>query len=435
MNHKLNKITKATLAIILLFIMAVILSGCNTDISKPEVGKVSADEPLTEQVVNEDQDVSEETQANQDDNADKNAKPAEKTPAASKSNLSGMTVHFIEVGQADAALIQYDNYSILIDSGDWNGNETVAYLKKQGVEKLDLIVGSHPHSDHIGQFDKVMENFKVDEAWMTGGVATTQVFERVITAIETKNVGYEEPRTGDTYEMGDLKIDILSPKSITGNLNDDSIVMKLTYGDVSFLFTGDAEKPAEAKMVSSGSDLSATILKTGHHGSDTSTTQAFLDKVNPEVAIISVSEKSRYNHPNKTVLDRLNAFGLDLYATKTHGNIVINTDGKTYNISKDRDGTITAGDTGDKAPKKDPSETEDANVSKPVDKATPTEGCIDINKASDGELQGIKHIGPATSPKVVAERPFAEVGELTKVKGLGGKKVADIKAEGKACVK
>lgn len=408
-SQQASKIARSTMTVLAPIIMIAVLSACATnDVPDKDVPGVKVDQEA-------DGDVDE--------------------AVSDSKKLAGMQVDFIDVGQADAALIQYDEYTILIDSGDWNGNETVTYLKDKGVNKIDLMVGSHPHSDHIGQFDKVIENFEVGEVWMAGGIATTQVFERVMTAIDNKDIDYEEPRTGDHYEIGELVIDILSPESITGNLNDDSIVMKLTYGDVTFLFTGDAETPAEKKMVSSGKDLSSTILKAGHHGSDTSTTQAFLDKVDPEVVIISAAEKSRYNHPNKTVLDRLNAKDLKLYATKTHGNIVINTDGKTYEVSKDREGEVIAGDIGAKTPDKDPSETEDAETDKTQDKVEVSTGCIDINTASEDELATIKHIGPATATKVVAARPFTEVSELSKVSGLGSKKVADIEDEDLACMK
>lgn len=358
--------------------------------------------------------------------------------AKDSKSMSGMEVHFIDVGQADAALIQYDNYNILIDAGDWQGNEVVPYLKDKNVSKLDLLVGSHPHADHIGQFDKVFDEFDVEEVWMSGGTNTSQLFERVLTAIEASDAGYEEPRTGDTYAIGDLDIEILSPTSLTGDLNDDSIVMKLTYGDVSFLFTGDAEKGAEALMVNSGQDLSATILKSGHHGSDTSNTQAFVDKVDPEVVVISAAEKSKYNHPNKSVVDRFNSMGVDLYATKTHGNILIKTDGKTYNVTKDSEGEVAPGDIGvatnesteDKSPIKNEDSNKEANEQ--------IDGCVDINNADKNELKSIKHIGDVTADNIIEKRKdgkFGSVSDLISIKGIGEKKVKDIEDEGIACVK
>ncbi len=370
-----------------------------------------------------------------DKESDESNKLADNDPEDSEGTspnkkLSEMKVHFIDVGQADAALIQYDDRVILIDSGDWNGNETVHYLNQLGVKKLDLIVGSHPHADHIGQIDKVIHDFEVDEVWMSGGTTTSQVFQRVLAAIDEHDIGYDEPRAGDSFQIGDLKIDILSPTSITGNLNDDSIVMKLTYGKISFLFTGDAETSAENKMVSSGQNLSSTILKVGHHGSDTSSTQSFIDKVDPKVAIMSVAAKSKYNHPHQSVIDRFHERGTNLFATKSHGTIVVSTNGSHYDISTSKSGKVTAGGIGDskneKAPMTSPAKNNPKNSS--------NGNCIDINHASEKELQGIIYIGKATAPKVIASRPFQSVDELTKVSGIADKKIKKIKAEGKACV-
>lgn len=353
--------------------------------------------------------------------------------------MNGMEVHFIDVGQADAALIQYDNHNILIDAGDWQGNEVVPYLKDKGVSKLDLLVGSHPHADHIGQFDKVLSEFDVEEVWMSGGTNTSQLFERVLNAIESSNASYEEPRTGDTYSIGELDIEVFSPTSITGNLNDDSIVMKLVYGDVSFLFTGDAESKAESSMANSEHNLSSTILKSGHHGSDTSNTQSFVDKVDPEVVVISAADKSKYNHPNKSVVDRFNSMEIDLYATKTHGDIVIKTDGKTYDVTTDSEGKVTPGDVdvsnGEPSKEKKPVKTDEIindKSSKPVDE------CIDINKADKDGLKEIKHIGDITADHIVEYRnnnKFDDVNDLTSIKVLGKKKVQDIKDEKLACIK
>lgn len=254
-----------------------------------------------------------------------------------------LEVHFIDVGQADAALISFDNHHILIDAGDWRGKEVVGYLKQVGVKKVDLIVGSHPHADHIGQIDQVIEQFPVEEVWMTGNEATSQIFLEVMQLIDEKGIGYDEPRSGDTYKIGDLKMDILSPENLTGNLNNDSIVMKLTYGKVSFLFTGDIEKSAENHIVNSGHDISATVLKVSHHGSDTSSTKSFLNKVKPQVAVISVGESSKYGHPDKETLNNLNKMGVELYATKSNGTIIATTNGNKLTITVEREGKVTAG--------------------------------------------------------------------------------------------
>lgn len=360
--------------------------------------------------------------------------------------LAEMKVHFIDVGQADAALIQYDDKAILIDSGNWNANETVAYLQSIGIKKIDLVVGSHPHADHIGQIDKVIDAFPVDEVWMSGGETTSNVFERVMSAIDEKGIGYDEPRAGDNYTIGNLKIDILSPNNLTGDLNDDSIVMKLTYGGISFLFTGDAEKSAESTMVNSGQKIQSTILKVGHHGSDTSSTEAFVNAVNPKAAIISVGENSQYNHPNESVIDRYTKKDIDLYATNAHGTIIVTTNGKTYDINTNKDGTVKPGSKAKKQTKKKTNKTSEKpkqnttketkqKTEKKTEKKTESNGsCVDINTASESDIKQIIHIGDVRAPDVIANRPYNSVDDLTKIKGIATARIADIKQQGVACV-
>src|SRR5690625_1065439 len=234
------------LQIIILFMIVTLVAACGINNNDTESIENNASAQELENATNNINDEKEEDLDNPKKPKNDKDKLIEKTEEKqSNKKLSGMKVHFIDVGQADAALIQFNDRAILIDSGDWNGNQTVNYLNELGVKRLDLIVGSHPHADHIGQIDKVINEVEVDEVWMSGGTTTSQVFQRVLTAIDQNDIGYDEPRAGDSFKIGDLKIHILSPTSITGNLNDDSIVMKLTYGEISFLFTGDAETPAE----------------------------------------------------------------------------------------------------------------------------------------------------------------------------------------------
>lgn len=384
-------------------------------------------------------------------------------------SLSGMKVHFIDVGQADAALIQYSDKAILIDSGNWNGNQSVQYLHNQGIKKLDVVIGTHPHADHIGQIDKIIEQFDVDEVWLSGGVTNSNVFTRVLEAIDKHDIDYDEPRAGDHYQIGDLSIQVLSPTGLSGNLNNDSIVLKLTYGAISFLFTGDAEAAAESQMVNSGQNLQSTILKVGHHGSDTSSTPLFIDKVNPKAAIISVGTNSQYNHPNQSVVDRFKQKNIDLYATNTNGTIVVSTNGQTYDIHANKQGEVVAGDaalavaknqeTKSKAKKnskqtstkeeakpkqetKPKQQSEPKQETKPKQQAKPKQekpkssgSCVNINTASESEVQAIKHIGEVRAKDLIANRPYHSVDDLTKIKGIAAGRLADIKAEGIACVK
>lgn len=412
-------------------------------------GEIEADEKVAENEAKKKQEEQEAAEKSKDekgaidseskekaDTPEKDKKPAKEKTEEKTKQLSELKVHFIDVGQADAALVQFQNKAILIDAGDWNKNEVVGYLRQVGIEKIDIIIGSHEHADHIGQIDKVINNFPVDEVWLPGNGANSQVFGRIMNAIDTKGIGYDEPRAGDSYQIGDAKIDILSPSSLTGNLNNDSIVMKLTYGTISFLFTGDAEREAESRIVNSGQNVSATILKVGHHGSDTSSTDNFLNKVNPKVAVISVGQSSQYGHPNQSVIDRLNKKGVDLYATKSHGNIVVTTDGNKYTISTDKTSKVTAGSSKTASATKTGSSKQSKKSNKSSsEKVSTSSNCIDINTASASELENIIHIGAARAALIIEARPFNSVDELTRVNGIASKRLVDIKAEGIACVK
>ena len=202
-----------------------------------------------------------------------------------------MKVHYIDVGQADATLIEFsdgdDAYSMLIDTGNWNSSDVVSYLQAQNIKNIDIIAITHPHADHIGQLDKIIETFNVDEVWMNGETANSQVFASALAAIEINGVDYYEPEVGDVFDIGPLEIAVLHPKSLAGSTNNNSISMRLQYGDISFLFTGDAEQQAESEMLSQGANLKAQILHVGHHGSNTSSTESFIQSVKPEVAIYS----------------------------------------------------------------------------------------------------------------------------------------------------
>lgn len=369
-----------------------------------------------------------------EEEAEKERKEASKKKSKS---LQPLQAHFIDVGQADAALIQFsdqnDSYNILIDSGDWNRNDTINYLKHHNIKKIDLMVGTHPHADHIGQMDRIIEQFSVDEVWMSGDLATSQVFERVLTAIDEHDVGYHEPRAGESYEIGPLTVDVVHPASVNGDLNNGSISLKLTYGEVSFLFTGDAEKEAEASMLSRSENLQAQILKAGHHGSDTSSTQNFVDAVKPEVVIISVGANNSYGHPSATVIERFKKAKAKLYATKDNGTIIVETDGKTYDVTTKEDGNVTPASTGSGSKKSGNSPKK--STSKKKEKRASDENCIDINSANIDDIQKIIHFGPARAEELIEKRPFSSVEDLTRISGIGPSRIEDIIEQDLACVK
>lgn len=244
-------------------------------------------------------------------------------------------VHFIDVGQGDAILVEADDAAMLIDAGENNkGSLVVDYLKNHHITKLDYIIGTHPHSDHIGGMDTVLKAFPVDKVILPSVSHTTKTFEDVLDAIEEKNLKITKPLVGTSYSLGSASFTILSPTSEPyQDMNNYSIVIKLTYGKNSFLFTGDAEKLVEKELLKSGLDLSADVLKLGHHGSASSSSQDFLDAVNPSHAVICVGKNNDYGHPHVETMQLMQDLNVKLYRTDLQGTVVFTSDGKTIAVN------------------------------------------------------------------------------------------------------
>lgn len=258
--------------------------------------------------------------------------PEEPAPPTTPTGL--MTVHFIDVGQGDAILIQTPSQNVLIDGGE-RGNTVIDYLKKQSVKNLDLVIGTHPHSDHIGGLINVLQTIPVKEVIDPGVVHTTKTFEDYLTLIDEKDVVFTEGRAGMSRDLGDgATLQVLHPSSPPGShLNDASIVTKITFGQVSFMLSGDAEESSEKEILNRGYNLRSTILKVGHHGSRTSTTSSILNAVSPEVAVIMAGKGNTYGHPHDDTLAKLDNAGVKIYRTDVHGTIVITTDGQRYEVN------------------------------------------------------------------------------------------------------
>lgn len=247
-----------------------------------------------------------------------------------------LEVHYIDVGQGDSTLIKCGGEAMLIDAGDDSqGTRIRLYLKKQGVTKLRYLVMTHPDSDHVGGAPSVIENIDIEKVYASDYSKDTRTYERVNDALKQEDLTPETPDPGDTAELGSAKITFIGPCGTYDDANDSSVSLKVTYGDRSFLFTGDAEEQAEYDMVSSGEDLHADVYKAGHHGSSTASSKRFLDKVNPSAAVISCGEGNKYGHPHAETLNRFRSMGLDVYRTDEQGTIVAETDGKkiTWNTS------------------------------------------------------------------------------------------------------
>lgn len=246
-------------------------------------------------------------------------------------------VHFIDVGQGDAIYIKTPTQDILIDAGE-RGDIVTEYLKEQNVEDLELVIGTHPHSDHIGGLINVFKNFPVDEVIDPGVVHTSKTFEDYLTLIDEKDIKFTEGRASMKRTLEDgIILEVFSPASPdSSDLNNASIVAKFTYGTVSFLFTGDAESSMEKEMLSAGYNLKSTVLKASHHGSSTSTSDDFLSAVSPKAAVVMCGTGNSYGHPHKEFLEKMEAADIDIYRTDLLGTIVIETDGKNYHVSSDK---------------------------------------------------------------------------------------------------
>lgn len=248
-----------------------------------------------------------------------------------------MLVHFIDVGQGDSIFIQSPNgKTMLVDAGVKGAGDTVvAYLKNQGVQKLDYVVATHPDADHIGGLIAVLNAFSIDQFIDSGKVHTSKTYEEMLTLINEKKIPFTVPRTGDRIELDpDVAVDVLSADEHATDNNEASIVLRIAYDNISFLLTGDAGVEMEKEMLANGTDVEATILKAGHHGSNTSSSQPFIDTVSPLATILSYGQDNKYGHPHAEVIDALKKVESDIYSTAEEGTIVVKTDGATYKINQ-----------------------------------------------------------------------------------------------------
>ena len=241
------------------------------------------------------------------------------------------SVSFIDVGQADSVLIRNGNYNMLIDAGNnEDGEKLVNYFKSLGIEEFTYVFATHPHEDHIGGMDDIINNFKIDNYYMPNKLSTTKTFMDVLDALDGRNLKYMVPNKGDTLKLGDANIKVIYPGDDKSNINDSSIVLKVTYGKNSFLLTGDATSNVERKIYNE--DIKSDVLKVAHHGSSYSSTDVFLDKVKPYYAVISVGKNNIYNHPSNKTLEKLNKRNIKVYRTDLDGTIVFISDGDNLSV-------------------------------------------------------------------------------------------------------
>ena len=264
---------------------------------------------------------------------------AQESPDINTNVVEGqdVVVKFFDVGQADSIFVQSAGVNMLIDAGTNNmGNTVVQNLKDLGITKIDYLVGTHPHEDHIGGMDDVINNFEIGTIYMPKVQTNTKTFEDVLDAISNKGLTITTPEVGYVFEVGNTKCEVMCAGTGTteenSNLNLSSIVIRMVYGEESFLFMGDAEEKNET----SRQWPQTTVLKVGHHGSDTSSSESFLNQVKPEISVISVGINNTYGHPKKTTLDKLNALGTSIYRTDQNGTITITCDGTNCVVTTEK---------------------------------------------------------------------------------------------------
>ena len=241
-----------------------------------------------------------------------------------------LLIDYIDVGQADSILIRNQDKVMLIDAGTNEAGETVVnYLENLGITKIDYLIGTHPHEDHIGGLDDVINKFDIGQIYMPKIETTTKTFEDVLEAIENKNLTVTAPNKGDEIVLGQATGKFMTePILDKDNLNVSSLVFRLEFGNNSFLFMGDAEEENEKTISWPKTD----VLKVGHHGSSTSSSEEFLKQVQPQYAIIMVGEDNSYGLPTQETINKLNTIGSTIYRTDENGTIQLTSDGNTIEI-------------------------------------------------------------------------------------------------------
>lgn len=260
------------------------------------------------------------------------------TNSGSRLNEGHLRVIFLDVGQgASQLLISPSGKTMLIDAGNNDREQAMLdYLREYGVNRLDIVIGTHPDADHIGGLDRVIDHVDIGEIYMPKIQANTKTFESLLLSIKNKGLKVKTAKAGLVLEWDeDVQVTMVAPVQTYDDKNNMSAVVKVVYGNTSYLLTGDAERQSEKDMIESGADLQADVMLIGHHGSKSSTTLSFLKKAAPQYGVIQVGENN-YGHPTSTVLDRLSKQGIEVYRNDLHGTVEIASDGHTYRIATER---------------------------------------------------------------------------------------------------
>ena len=251
-----------------------------------------------------------------------------------------MEISYLDVGQGDSIYIKVNDFDILIDAGPKSSSEKLlSQLKDKNIDDFEMIIATHPHEDHIGGMADVLKEYDVESFYMPKLSHTTKTFENMVTTISNKGLKIKQIKEGMSFDLGEgAKMEVYSPiYESYEEFNDYSPIMKLTYGDTSFIFTGDAEAHAEEEVVLKyPKDLKADVLKCGHHGSSTSSTEEFLEAVKPEYGVISCGVNNKYGHPHKETLQKISNFNIKVYRTDLQGQIIATSDGKNITFKTEK---------------------------------------------------------------------------------------------------
>jgi len=344
-----------------------------------------------------------------------------------------LEVEILDIGQGDSILIRSpEGKTVLIDGGTGRSGDLVEILQSRNIDSLNLMVATHPHADHIGGLDEVLEAIPVKAYLDNGMTHTTRSYAKVMRLVEQKKIKYIEGKAGRVLRLDDgITLTLLHPqdvrlKNTRSDLNSNSVVIRLTHKDNCFLFTGDAEEETEDLLVQKGIEP-CEVLKVAHHGSNHSSTMHFLKAVQPKIALVSLGKNNRYGHPGEESMERIKKVGAKIYRTDLLGHITLLSDGKKIQIQSQ---------------KKAPSVSNIQPIKKPIEHKhpieavsseqhkTPIAGKFNINTATQAQLETIKGIGPSKAQAILSyiekNGAFHDINELVKIKGIGKKTVERI---------
>jgi competence protein ComEC len=333
------------------------------------------------------------------------------TAIAADNYNNSWRIHFIDVGQGDAILVQTEGTNVLVDGGDRSSGIT-DYLEQIQIDTIQWVIATHPHADHIAGLIPVLRKYPVVNVMDNGKSHNSVIYQTYRFLVDSVKADYTKGFAGWTADITDsFEIKVIHPDTLeTYGTNDASLVLRMRLDDTYLLFMGDAEHKAEDMIISKGANIRSHILKAGHHGSKTSSSNAFIQEVQPRTTIIMCAENNKYGFPHAEVLYNFFNSGSQIYRTDHNGTVLIVKDQNSYQVYHEKGETFH---------------------DQMFDEITFQ---ININTASEKELTRIIHIGPATARKIIEKRPFASIDELSAIHGIGEKKIEDIKSQGLASV-